>query len=217
MYLYSIMSFPTIPFNSLYAEDLPQDAPVRVPPSEQLDVAQPEQPVNSLEQKQTESADPPLAADDEDNLVVSEYVEGTRSDERQLAQKQGAAAQRETGGDRPEPKRLYDENGLLWVGPDGPEGDALPLGDMRLAANAAARATVSGLAQVATDPLTIVGGGLKDAVGDSIGNPLTDVAQGIGALGTQMTEGLVKQMNTMLIILGLAYVAGQAVSGKGTA
>jgi hypothetical protein len=59
-----------------------------------------------------------------------------------------------------------------------------------------------------------VAGAAAGGVADVVGNPLTDVAEGIGGLGTSVTEGLVKQMNTMLIILGLAYVAGQAVGGS---
>ena len=205
-------------FNKLYSEEPALDAPVRVPPSNQLDVARPEQAANILEQKQSESADPLLAADDEDSLTVTTlleptYAEGTRDDEEQLAQREGAAAQRRTGGDRPDPKFQYDENGeAFWEGPDGPESDALPGGGVPKMA----RAAVSQVAQAAVEPLAAAAGGAKDAVGDAVGNPLTDVAQGIGALGTGMAEGLVKQMNTMLIILGLAYVAGQAVGGKGS-
>jgi hypothetical protein len=56
-----------------------------------------------------------------------------------------------------------------------------------------------------------VAAGLKDAVG----NPLADVAEGVSSSMAAVSEGVEKQMNTMLIILGLAYVAGAAVRGGG--
>jgi hypothetical protein len=61
-----------------------------------------------------------------------------------------------------------------------------------------------------------VAGAAAGGVADVVGNPLTDVAEGSigGLVGSSVTEGLAKQMNTMLIILGLAYVAGRQ-AGRG--
>ena len=195
----------------------------REPPSGQLEVARPEQQENRLQQQQVESADPPLAADDEDNLVVSEYEEGTRSDEPQQAQAQGRQLSQQMGGCAVGPKKLYDENGALyWVGPDGPESDALPGGGTQkmltsvasgagTVAAEAGTAAVSAVGSMAVEGLKPVAAGLKDAVG----NPLADVAEGVSSSMAAVSEGVVKQMNTMLIILGLAYVAGAAVRGGG--
>ena len=199
-------------FNNLYKQynddDDDDDGPVREPPSAQFDVAQPEQQENRIQQQQTASADPPLAADDEDNLVVSEYEEGTRSDQPQQAQADGRKLNRETGGNAVAPRKLYDENGeLFWVGEDGPETDALPGGGVQNIV----RSAVSGTATAAVEVVKPVLGGVADAVG----NPLTDVAEGVGSSLAGMSEGVVKQVNTMLIILGLAYVAGAAVRGGG--
>ena len=196
-------------FNNLYKQyDDDDDGPVREPPSAQLDVAQPEQKENRIQQQQTASADPPLAADDEDNLVVSEYEEGTRSDQPQQAQADGRKLNRETGGTAVAPRKLYDENGeLFWVGGDGPETDALPGGGVQKMVRSAVTGTTTAAAEVVKP---VVGG-----VADAVGNPLTDVAEGVGAGLSGVSEGLAKQMNTMLIILGLAYVAGAAVKGGG--
>ena len=192
-------------FNMLYQEEPDDTFPTREPPSEQLSVAQPEGRANSIEQHQTASADPPLAPDTDDILTVTD-LEQTRSDERTEQQVAGQRRSRETGGGAVGPKKLYDENGALyWSGPDGPESDALPGGGTQKVLTSLA----SGTATAAVEAVKPVAAGLKDAVG----NPLADVAEGVSSSMAGVSEGLVKQMNTMFIILGLAYVAGAAVKG----
>ena len=121
---------PPIPFNSLYVfdqDDLEKFPIPREQPSGQIDVAKPEQ---LPAPKASESAE--ASMDPDDVLTVTEIpAEETRSDEKQLAQIEGEQANRETGGDRVDPKFAererkrqeiddsveVDAHGPVFVGP----------------------------------------------------------------------------------------------------
>eukprot|EP01049_Picozoa_sp_SAG25_P010259 SAG25_NODE_1104_length_3966_cov_11.231446_3_plen_208_part_00 len=196
-----VESFTGANFSSLYGGAPPEE---RVPPSGQLDVATPDERENRIKERKSGSVEPP--ADPDDTLVVSDYPEGTRSDQPQEAQAEGRQLTRETGGSSVKPKPAPQPDADGWMGTDAPETDVLPGGGVPKMLRGAVGAVGQQTASVA--------GAAVGGVADVVGNPLTDVAEGIGGLGTSVTEGLVKQMNTMLIILGLAYVAGQAVGGS---
>ena len=206
---------PLVPFNSLFVND--QDDLQRFPiprelPSGQIDVAKPEQ---LPAPKASESAE--ASMDPDDVLTVTEIpAEETRSDQKQLAQTQGEQTNRETGGDRVDPKYAERERKRHEID-DSVEVDAH--GPVFVGPASERQFVQYGPSKVGGQLLRAAGSEVVSSANEMMGPSLQASKQEImDVLPSNpfdgISTGLIQQMNTMLIILGLAYVAGQAVGAK---
>ena len=207
-----------IAFNSLFKDADEYAAEVRTQPSGSLETAKPEPMPNP---KQSESAESAMDPDDfkgETNIPANE----TRSDEKQQAQKEGERQRTGGGGVKPKkqlpPVTEVDEEGRpLWVGPQTEE-DLLWI---PVNVSQARRAITGTAGQALKDTGAAIGEAGAATLGPALNaakEEVMDVAEGVGStVGAGLSgisSGVVQQMNTMLIILGLAYVAGQAIGSK---
>jgi len=208
------MSFPTIPLNKLWVEQddfQPGDADpaLRTQPSGQLNISAPEQLPQQEDSKSAETAMKPADFKAETSIPAQQ----TRSDEKQQAQKEGEREATVNVKGKRMPVTEVDEHGRpLWVGGQNDGEELIPIymtaGQLQRGIGGAVGKTIAKVgadaaettAEVLGPPLNAAKQELADVLPD---NPLKGI-----------TAGAVQQVNTMLIILALAYVAGQAVGSK---
>ena len=175
-----------------------------------LNISAPEELPKQEDSKSAETAMKPEDFKAETSIPAEE----TRSDEKQQAQKEGEREAAVNVKGKRMPVTEVDEHGRpLWVG-DETDGEELirwiPMteGQLRRGIGSAVGKTA---AKVGTD--------VAETTAEVLGPPLNAAKQELADVMPEnpfkgITEGAVQQVNTMLIILALAYVAGQAVGSK---
>ena len=173
-------------FNSLYGTDgSTSNGVLREPPNGQIGVSAPILGQRGDATKPSQSAESSMDPDDVLTVTDVPAVE-TRSDEKQLAQREGEAVARQNGG------------GSVVAKPDDWGNGQEPLGVAATAHNVNAHSDVPG----------------RQTGSEELGPETVDQKQQMNDLPIAANSATFQQMNSMLIILGLAYVAGQVVSGK---